>query len=385
MSPLRVAITALVAALLVTPSARAISGALDDVPGAVLLLPYFEVDLDDPNGAETVFTVHNSSAGPILADVLLVTDWGVSTLNFTIFLGPRAVQEISLRDVFLGRFPDIDPVPACPTLGPIAPTTVAGAVTAHRGEATALFGGFCAGHPFADGLLRGFALISFPSQCSSFATAELPAATQGAAAPQGINPEAANVLWGDYVFVERTAGVAVGELLPALEVGFSLVANTASLTTAPLIFPGLFPELPPRIWGIPFSIGDGNTTEVIVLHLPIGGGLLTSIPCGAPPNWFPLGQTELTAFDEDGVGVSLDSFRPFPLVTNRVTAGLFNVSFPVPFNEGWLRADLLLPPFAILSGGGGPPLSFSYAAVLQRSDGRASLQRALALPTPVVD
>lgn len=36
--------------------------ALDDPPGATLLLPYFEVDLDHADGPTTLFSVNNASA-----------------------------------------------------------------------------------------------------------------------------------------------------------------------------------------------------------------------------------------------------------------------------------------------------------------------------------
>src|SRR5262249_25422535 len=42
-------------------------GAADAAPGASLLLPYFEADLIDPNGARTALAIHNASGAPVLA------------------------------------------------------------------------------------------------------------------------------------------------------------------------------------------------------------------------------------------------------------------------------------------------------------------------------
>jgi hypothetical protein len=47
-------------------SAIAEIGTVDDVPAATLLLPYFEVDLDNPAGVTTLFSINNASAAPAL-------------------------------------------------------------------------------------------------------------------------------------------------------------------------------------------------------------------------------------------------------------------------------------------------------------------------------
>ena len=48
--------------------------AIDVVPAATLLLPYFEVDLANPDGVTTLFSVNNASAAPQLAHVTFWTD-----------------------------------------------------------------------------------------------------------------------------------------------------------------------------------------------------------------------------------------------------------------------------------------------------------------------
>lgn len=362
-------VAAAVLLLLSAAAAPAIEGALDDVPAPFLILPYFEVDLEDANGPQTVLTVHNASSDPILADVGLLTDWGLETLRFTVFLAGHAVREIDLRDVFLGRYPDAEPVAFCPSLGPIDPDDLAGAVAAHRGEASSLFGGQCAGQAFGDGLLRGLGVVLFPALC----TLDPPLALQG------VNPADTNILWGDYTLIERAAGVAVGELLPALEAfsnGFAGAGGTTSGSNPFSI------ERPPPVWGVPYAIGDDAVTEVIAMRVPLGG--VFAVPCGSSPAGFPLGQMELTVFDDDADNVSLDLFRPFPLATNRAPVGV-GAAFPVPFDSGWMRIDFRNEPFAILNGGGGGNPAFSYVAALQRRDGSATLQRAIALPLPVAE
>jgi hypothetical protein len=69
------------------------------MPAATLLLPYFEVDVTDPNGATTLFTVTNASAQEQLANVTLWTDRGYKVINFLIYLTGYDVQAINLYDV----------------------------------------------------------------------------------------------------------------------------------------------------------------------------------------------------------------------------------------------------------------------------------------------
>jgi hypothetical protein len=76
------------------------------VPAATLLLPYFEVDLADPNGLTTLFSINNASAAAILTHVAIWSDLAVPVLNFNVYLTGYDVQTINLRDVLVnGRLP----------------------------------------------------------------------------------------------------------------------------------------------------------------------------------------------------------------------------------------------------------------------------------------
>ena len=92
-------------AMLAVPS-FAVIGTVDDVPAATLLLPYFEVDLDDPNGVTTLMSINNASATAVLAHVVLWTDLSVHVLDFNVYLTGYDVQSINLRDILvLGNLP----------------------------------------------------------------------------------------------------------------------------------------------------------------------------------------------------------------------------------------------------------------------------------------
>ncbi|HEV8582424.1 MAG TPA: hypothetical protein VGX68_25435, partial [Thermoanaerobaculia bacterium] len=81
--------------------AFAVIGSVDDVPGATLLLPYFEVDLGNPNGVTTLFSVNNASATAILAHIVVWSDLSVPVLDFNIYLTGYDVQTINLRDILV--------------------------------------------------------------------------------------------------------------------------------------------------------------------------------------------------------------------------------------------------------------------------------------------
>ena len=82
---------------------------MDAVPAATLLVPYFEVNLDECGNPgtqnTTLFSINNASAAPALAHVTFWTDWSAPTIDFDIFLTGYDIQTINLRDVFDGNIP----------------------------------------------------------------------------------------------------------------------------------------------------------------------------------------------------------------------------------------------------------------------------------------
>jgi len=69
------------------------------LPAATLLLPYFEVDLDDRNAVSTLVTVTNVSAQDQIARVTLWTDLSVPVVSFNVYLTGYDVQSLNLFDV----------------------------------------------------------------------------------------------------------------------------------------------------------------------------------------------------------------------------------------------------------------------------------------------
>ena len=68
-------------------------------PAATLLLPYFEVDLDDADGEKTIFTITNVTNLDRIARVTLWTDYAFPVVTFNVFLTGYGVQGINLYDV----------------------------------------------------------------------------------------------------------------------------------------------------------------------------------------------------------------------------------------------------------------------------------------------
>jgi hypothetical protein len=71
-------------------------------PAATLLLPYFEVDINNNNQATavtTLFTIVNVSNVPQIAHLTIWTDWSFPVLDFNIFLTGYDVQSINLYDI----------------------------------------------------------------------------------------------------------------------------------------------------------------------------------------------------------------------------------------------------------------------------------------------
>ncbi|MGE4189593.1 MAG: hypothetical protein AB7G12_06805, partial [Thermoanaerobaculia bacterium] len=55
-------------------------------PAATLLLPYFQVDLDNDAGVNTIFSINNASASAALTHVVVWTNMSIEVLDFNVYL-----------------------------------------------------------------------------------------------------------------------------------------------------------------------------------------------------------------------------------------------------------------------------------------------------------
>ncbi|MDX1998841.1 MAG: hypothetical protein SF066_14085, partial [Thermoanaerobaculia bacterium] len=205
----------------------------DNVPAASLLLPYFEVDLDNAGGVTTLFSINNASANSVLAHVTLWSDESVPTLDFDIYLSGYDVQTINIRDIFNGTLPRTAATnsvsnrgalsgphiafPGCAASLPYTNPALSSVLLthireAHTGGLSPVYGR-CAGFDFGDNIARGYITVDSVNACNL----EFPSAPgYFIAGGQGIANNN-NVLWGDYFYVNSEENFAQGETLVHLE------------------------------------------------------------------------------------------------------------------------------------------------------------------------
>ncbi len=229
---------------------------IDDVPAATLLLPYFEVDLENLDCINTLFSINNASAAAAIAHVTLWTDQSIPTLDFDVYLTGYDVQTISIRDIFNGNLPRTadrgadaaadanspSPPPGAtqaanvnPFTGPFTPGVptefnfggtsgpcvaaytnpvldsfrVTNLRAAHTGNNAPAYGG-CLGAAFGDNIARGYITVDSVTQCNLFFPSSATYFSGGIA-------DIRNILWGDYFYVNDAQNFAQGETLVHIE------------------------------------------------------------------------------------------------------------------------------------------------------------------------
>src|SRR4051812_11132971 len=91
--------------LALASSASAEIGALDPVPSATLLFPYFEAETADATNTDTVLSIENSASAAQLAHLVVWSDRGVPVLDFDMYLNAKGRERISMRSLTTGKLP----------------------------------------------------------------------------------------------------------------------------------------------------------------------------------------------------------------------------------------------------------------------------------------
>ena len=302
---------------------------LGNQPAATLLLPYFEVDVENPEGVDTIFSINNAWKEPALVHITLWTDYGIPTSSFDVFLTGYDTQAISLRRFLVdGALPvtateEFDPddilspgggpgddgnFPGCSGFLPL-PSEISEHVRerlqrAHSGQPS-VNSPFdrCSSHDHGDGRARGYVTIDNVNHCS---VAEPPDDGYFIDGGQGIANNN-NQLWGDFYLVDGEENFAQGESLVHIEAfdeGWEAddpsfygryhdgpIDNRESLASA----------MSTRFLnGGPFDAG----TELVVWR-ETGSAEVEPPPCGDTPQWYPLYQRQIIAYSELNEGVEL--------------------------------------------------------------------------------
>ena len=368
---------ALLCLLGVAGSASAVICTIDAVPAATLLLPYFEVDLGDPNGQNTLFSVNNASATAILSHVVVWSDLSVPVLDFNIYLTGYDVQTISLRDVLNGSLPRTasagqDPGDAISPRGVLSqdinfasctgllPTPqlpsvfVAGLQASLTGKASSNLGGRCAGRSFSDNIARGYITVDTVSNC----TLRFPG-DPGYFGPGGSGDATIqNVLWGDYFYVNTGQNFADGNTLVHIEAS---ATNPETSIAGQYTFYGRYDnwtavdnrEPLATNFAVRYITGglfDGGTSLFVWRDSKVSQTAFTCpVVAGVRPAWYPLGQEAIVIFDEQEQPQVQQVFPvspqpptqglvPFPAEAQRTDVG--SEDLPTPFAFGWLYLDL---------------------------------------------
>ncbi|HXO21371.1 MAG TPA: hypothetical protein VOA87_15775 [Thermoanaerobaculia bacterium] len=367
-------------ALLAAPSAPLAAAicTVDTQPGATLLLPYFEVDLDNPDGLTTLFSVNNASATVVLAHVVVWSDLAVPVMNFNLYLTGNDVQSLNLRDLLVagrlpqtasstqdpndiispkGQFSQDLPFPSCTGQLPPPPLPadfLAGVQLALTGRSSPLLSGQCAGRYLGDNIARGYVTVDTVNNC----TLRVPGDPGyfGAAGTGDVTDQ--NVLWGAWFIVNSTQNYAEGADLVPIEAD---AGNPAVSSAGRYTFYGRYDgwtgidhrePLATRFATQYLSGGlfDGGT-DLLVWRDPKVAQEPFTCPAvsGISPAWYPLDEEGLTIFDEQEHPLVPQLFpcapvtcpqqaHPFTAAAQRVKVG--GADFPVPFNFGWLEIDL---------------------------------------------
>ncbi len=354
--------------LLLLAAAPAVGGDLSGTcrvqsqPAATLLVPFFEVDLGNPSGESTLFSVNNARAAATLARVVLWTDWGIPTLAFDVYLTGYDVQTLNVRDLLAGRLPttgagtsphgELSGPPAefegCAASGPsqLAPADVALLAAAHTGRAVpGSSPPQCLGSPRADvARATGYVTVDVVRRCSPVQVGGL---RNTPADPlyfvhdgQGLASND-NTLWGDFVRVDPGNNSSEGNSAA------HLVADSDLLTAGIYTFYGRYVGFDGRDNRIPLSslystrFLDGGAfsggTRLIVWR-DTRDGEVRPLPCDTQPGWLPLGANQLIVFDEDENPTEIAAAAAFPLATQAVALG--GTVLPLPHDFGWLLLDL---------------------------------------------
>ena len=380
-------------------------GTLDAVPGATLLLPYFEVNPHDPNGVDTVFTINNAGTAAQLTRVTLWTDYGVPTYGFDVYLTGYDSQEIDLREVFNGRFPQTadvlrDPADTISNKGsvsqdiaypdcqgvlppdPLTPNTIAYLQKAHSGQSTSnpSFINRCFSQNLGDTNARGYVTVDTVNKCS--ADPYFSPATPGYFGAAGGVTTDVNALWGDF-HITSSRGAAAGERLVSIE---------ASPTDPRTTIPGTYTFYARQVYGLATDHREAlgtrwgvtyvnDQTDVIVWRDP----QVNEPPpnCSGTPQWYPLlsNQMQSPCCGASGFSLVFDNQEgvaegappqgpiplpvlppsPFPAVTNRTRVG--SEDYPVPFKAGWMLLDFNIPVGVLL-----PQMPYVQSYVMSLED-----------------
>ncbi|MEE8522994.1 MAG: hypothetical protein V3T72_03605, partial [Thermoanaerobaculia bacterium] len=353
-------------------------------PGATLLIPYFEVDLDDPSGRTTLISVSNADSQPVVARVTLWTNMAVPSLVFDMVLEADAVRTLNLRSILEGDLPQtagdqtfsrcIDPV------AEDVPASLVPALQAmHTGEPP-FADGQCFGLPADEpGLAVGYITVDAMNDCNPVFT--YPGDTDEYFGHRyfehggGGLASNRNVLWGDAFYLDPGGDAAMGIAALALRADadrlgpfdrtfYSGVGCCGDDSREPL----------PSTYRVRFFDGgafDGESDVILWLDPSVSSvGFGDGFDCENPEHLVSFCQyLTLRVFDENGELHSEQTINSSQPLSRRLRVG--GGELPVPVDFGFIEVRNEVLEACILIPTGFIPLQASAITVL-RAAGRFS-------------
>ena len=355
--------------LVATPALATVC-AVDDAPAATLLVPYFEVDLDDCGdewgSLDTVFSVANATAQPVLAGVTLWSDWGVPLFGFQIYLPGLAARRVGLGDFLCDNelpqtgsavsphspatgapvaFPGCNDTTAPGAAPYYAIPAVSAAVLAHlrealTGQLSSLHAAFY-GQDWGDNVARGYVTVDAITRCHL-----LFPSSPGYFSEDGVASDD-NVLVGDWAIVypannSAHVGPAVALEASSLDFGSGDVTFYGRYTA----YSGKDAREPlPTTFASPFAVAAPfDTTDQLIWRERV------AIEASLTPTWpagLPLDEQNVTWFDSDSIPYPSELERAlpseaaidlvdYPVVTHAYT----EAEVPYPVADGWQYSNL---------------------------------------------
>lgn len=368
---------ALASLLVLGGQAFAALNTIEAKPAATLLLPYFEVDLSNPNGINTLFEINNASAAAYIAHVTVWSDLSVPVLDFNVYLTGFDVVPISVRDVLEGNLPQTAPPSVAPGVSNVGafsvgnpildeascdgqlpppplsnfPGLVSSIQASLQGQPAPHLGSPapCAGQDFGDDIARGYITVDVVRLCT-LQFPDAPGYFADGGTGQALND---NVLWGNYYYVDTGNSFAQADTLVHVEAeatGQFYVNGDYTFYGRYVDWTGTDDREPlGTTYAARYLAGglDGQSASDLIVwrDSKINQGPFT---CGTSPSWFPLSQNAIVIFDEEenpdtpeifpvSPPQTPDALVPFPAEAQRTVVN--GPSLPT-FNEGWLFLNL---------------------------------------------
>jgi hypothetical protein len=404
---------ALLSFLAVGNQAFAVICAIDEVPAATLLLPYFTVDYTsaDGSGQNTLFSINNAAATAVLAHVVVWSDLSVPVLDFNIYLTGYDVQTVNLWDILSrgnlpqtasagqdpndtisphGQFSQDINFASCTGLLPPPPLPVdfiQHVQASLTGRMSTILNG-CAGRNLGDNIARGYITIDTVNNC----TLRFPG-DAGYFSPGGTGDATdQNVLWGDYFYVNSGANFADGNPLVHIEAS---PTNPETTTNGFYTFYGRYNN---PAWSaadnreplaanfaarfLNGGVFSGGTDFIVWRDSKVNQGPFICPAGNARPSWYPLGQEGIVIFDEQEHPQVPQSFPvspqppsstliPFPAEAQSTHVG--GPDLPVPYNFGWIYLDLNTTVTGATNNPLDPAAAQAFVTVRMTSQGRYSV------------